>query len=64
MLERAVLADGSVKVVTEQDGEDDSRAARLRLVYLPGDKQCSIQKLVRLTPQGAIVTGQYRCGPS
>lgn len=54
VLERTVLADGSVRVVTEQDGQDDNRVARLRFVYLLGDKQCSIQKLVRLTPQDAF----------
>ena len=54
VLERTILADGMVRVVTEQDGEDDGRAARLRFVYVLGEKQCSIQKLVRLLPDGAF----------
>jgi len=54
VLERTMLADGMVRVVTEQEGEDDGRAARLRFVYLLGEKQCSIQKLVRLLPDGAF----------
>lgn len=52
VVERAVLADGTVRFVTEQDGEDDGRAARLRFVYSLGEKQCSIQKLVRFPPDG------------
>lgn len=54
VVERAVLADGTVRFVTEQDGEDDGRAARLRFVYSLGEKQCSIQKLVRFPPDGAF----------
>lgn len=54
VLERAVLADGAVRVVTEQDGEDDGRPARFRFVYLLAETQCSIQKLVRFTPQEAF----------
>jgi hypothetical protein len=54
VLERAVLSDGTVRVVTEQDGQDDGRSARLRFVYLLGEKQCSIQKLVRHPPDGAF----------
>ena len=48
------LSDGTVLVVTEQDGQDDRRAARFRFVYLLGEKQCSIQKLVRFTPEEAF----------
>ena len=47
VMERSVLPDGTIRVVTEQDGEDDGRNARFRFVYLLGEKQCSIQKLVR-----------------
>jgi hypothetical protein len=54
VLERTMLADGMVRVVTEQDGQDDGRPARLRFVYLLGEKQCSIQKLVRLLPDGTF----------
>ena len=54
VLERTVLSDGMVRVVTEQDGQDDGRAAQLRFVYLLGETQCSIQKLVRLLPDGAF----------
>jgi hypothetical protein len=54
VLERTVLPDGSVRVVTEQDGEDDLRRARFRFVYLLGRTQCSIQKLVRFTPEEAF----------
>jgi hypothetical protein len=51
VMERTILPDGSVRVVTERDGEDDNRKARLRFVYLLGQTQSSIQKLVRFTPQ-------------
>ena len=54
VLERTILSDGLVRVVTEQDGEDDGRAARLRFVYVLGEKQCSLQKLVRLLPDGTF----------
>jgi hypothetical protein len=54
VLERTLLPDGSVRVVTEQDGEDDHRNARFRFVYLLGREQSSIQKLVRFTPQEAF----------
>jgi hypothetical protein len=54
VLDRAVLADGSVRIVTEQDGQDDNRLARFRFVYLLGDKECSIQKLVRFAPEEAF----------
>ena len=54
VLERTVLPDGSVRVITERDGEDDNRDARFRFVYLLGREQCSIQKLVRFTPQEAF----------
>lgn len=50
VLDRSVLPDGSVRIVTEQDGQDDNRDARIRFVYLLGEEQCSIQKLVRFTP--------------
>lgn len=51
VVERAIRADGTVRVVTEQDGLDDNRAARFRFVYLLGQRECSIQKLVRFTPR-------------
>jgi hypothetical protein len=54
VLERTVLPDGSVRIVTERDGEDDHRNARFRFVYLLGREQSSIQKLVRFTPQDAF----------
>jgi hypothetical protein len=54
VLERTVLPDGTVRIITEQDGEDDRRSARFRFVYLLGREQCSIQKLVRFTPQEAF----------
>ena len=54
VMERAVLSDGTVRVVTEQSGQDDNRAARFRFVYLLSEKQCSIQKLVRFTPEEAF----------
>lgn len=53
VLEREMLADGTVRFVTEQGGEDDNRPAKMRFVYLVGAKECSIQKLVRFTDGGA-----------
>jgi hypothetical protein len=54
VMERMDLPDGTVRIVTEKDGEDDRQVARLRFVYLLGEKQVSIQKLVRFTPQEAF----------
>ena len=45
--ERTPLADGSVRIVTEEEGEDDRSPATIRHVYLLAPGQCSIQKLVR-----------------
>lgn len=45
--ERQLLEDGRVRIVTEEEGRDNDRAARIRLVYLVGERSASIQKLVR-----------------
>ncbi len=45
--ERVTLADGRVRIVTEEEGRDNDRPARLRLVYLIGERSASLQKLVR-----------------
>ena len=45
--ERLVLPDGRVQIVTEEDGRDNDRPARIRLVYLIGERAASLQKLVR-----------------
>ena len=45
--EREALAGGGVRVVTESDGEDDHKPARLRHVYTLGPSAASLQKLVR-----------------
>lgn len=50
--ERGVLADGTIRLVAEEDGEDNKVAARLRYVYLLSARSCSIQKLVRTEPAG------------
>ncbi len=47
VVERQVLADGRVRVVTEQDGRDNERPARIRTVYVIGERAASLQKLVR-----------------
>lgn len=48
---REVLADGTIKLVTESDGTDDDKPARLRFTYLIGANRYSIKKEVR--PAGA-----------
>lgn len=45
--ERRLVEDGRVRIVTEEEGRDNDRAARIRLVYLIGARSASIQKLVR-----------------
>jgi hypothetical protein len=45
--ERRVLADGRVRIVTEEDGRDNDRPARIRTVYLIGERAASLQKWVR-----------------
>lgn len=47
VVERRELADGRVRIVTEQDGSDNERPARIRTVYLLGARAASMQKLVR-----------------
>ena len=47
VVERQLLPSGEVRVVTEQDGQDNDRSARLRLVYRITERKASLQKLVR-----------------
>jgi hypothetical protein len=47
VVERAALPGGEVRVVTETDGADDEKPARLRHVYTLGPSAASLQKLVR-----------------
>lgn len=54
VIERSVLSDGTVRVVTEQDGQDGGQDVQLQFVYLLGGKKCSIQKLVRHTSKEAF----------
>jgi hypothetical protein len=51
VMERSVLADGTVRLVTEMAGQDDSVPAQLRRVYLITRGRYEIQKWVR--PAGA-----------
>lgn len=53
--EREVLAGGAVRVVTESDGEDDNKPARLRHVYTMGPAAASLQKLVRYGGAGEFI---------
>lgn len=50
--ERSVLPDGTIRLVAEEDSEDNKVPARLRYVYLLSARSCSIQKLVRTEPAG------------
>lgn len=45
--ERQVLPNGTVRIVTESDGKDNEKPARIRLIYLVGEHAASIQKFVR-----------------
>lgn len=45
--EREILTNGAVRIVTESDGKDNEKPARIRLVYLVGEHAASIQKFVR-----------------
>ncbi len=47
VVERTVLANGTVRITTEQEGRDNDRAAAIRLVYTIGERSASLQKLVR-----------------
>jgi hypothetical protein len=47
VVERTVLPGGDVHLVTEEDGRDNDRPARLRLVYRISERKASLQKLVR-----------------
>lgn len=51
VLERTPLPAGGIRLITETDGEDDHRPARLRHEYDLSPKSCTIRKLVR--PQGS-----------
>lgn len=52
VVERAELPGGAVRIVTERDGKDAGRQARLRRVFTLGPKEASIQKLVRYLGEG------------
>jgi hypothetical protein len=54
VLERTMLPDGTVRVITAQEGQDDNRPAEFRFIYLLSQKECSIQKLVRVAPEDAF----------
>jgi len=47
IVERQQLSDGRVRLVTEQEGRDNERPARIRTVYVIGERAASLQKLVR-----------------
>jgi hypothetical protein len=47
VVERVQLADGRVRIVTEADGRDNDRPARIRTIYVLGERAASLQKLVR-----------------
>lgn len=47
IVSRETLPDGRVQLVTEQDGRDNERPARIRSVYVLGERAASLQKLVR-----------------
>lgn len=47
IVERRVLSDGRVRLVTEQEGRDNGRPARIRTVYVIGERAASLQTLVR-----------------
>ncbi|WP_309670941.1 hypothetical protein [Gemmatimonas sp.] len=47
IVSRQQLPDGRVQLVTEQDGRDNERPARIRSVYVIGERVASLQKLVR-----------------
>lgn len=47
IVERQQLSDGRVRVVTEGEGQDNERPARVRTVYIIGERAASLQKLVR-----------------
>ena len=55
VVERATLPGGGVRVVTETDGEDDRRPARIRHLYLVGRSSFSIQKLVRFSGEAEFI---------
>jgi hypothetical protein len=47
VVERRVLADGQIEIVTEADGRDDDRPARIRSELRIGERNVSLRKLVR-----------------
>jgi len=47
IVERQQLSDGRVRLVTEQEGRDNERPARIRIIYVIGERAASLQKLVR-----------------
>lgn len=47
VVERTQLPSGDVQVVTEEDGLDNEKPARVRLVYRISERKASLQKLVR-----------------
>ena len=47
VVERTVLPSGEVQVVTEEEGDDNNRPARVRLVYRISERKASLQKMIR-----------------
>jgi len=47
VVERTQLPNGEVQLVTEEDGRDNEKPARLRVVYRISERKASLQKLVR-----------------
>jgi hypothetical protein len=61
--ERTLLPDGTLRLVTEQEGSDNNQPARFRFVYLLGKAAVSIQKLVRFGADEAFFERNiYRWG--
>lgn len=47
VIDRVVVGAGDVKITTEYKGDDDGKPALNRHVYVLGDKEISLQKLVK-----------------
>jgi hypothetical protein len=52
VIERTVGTDGTLKIVTEEEGEDDHQPARFRFTYRISKHEFSLRKLVRFKSGG------------
>jgi len=55
IVRRNVTSDGSIEIVTEADGVDDGRAAKIRTTYVLSSRQFVVRKDVKFSGEDAFI---------